>query len=98
MTSTLNQFAVLNGSPVYGDRAKINNVNTNDIISYRVNGLWVFSAVTGTSSTMIRVVDLICENTENGVNLYVNPEKNSVTKCFLRETRKIFKITNIQYL
>jgi hypothetical protein len=90
-----NRFAVMNGLPVYGDRANINNVNINDIITYRVKGYWVFSAVIGTTPTMIKVVDLICETTTDGVNLYINSQQNATTKCVLNPSRKIFKVRNI---
>ena len=51
----MNCFAVINGLPVYGLRAKINNVNVNDIITYKVNGIFIFSVVVGTTATMIQV-------------------------------------------
>jgi hypothetical protein len=98
MSPIKNCFAVMNGLPVYGERAKINNVNVNNVITYKVKGYWVFSVVTGTTPTMIKVIDLICENTETGVNLYINNEQNYTTKCLLNESRKIFKIRNIAYL
>ena len=98
MSSTIKCFAVIDGSPVYGERAKINNVKINDIISYMVKGYLTYSVVTGTTSTMIKVQDLLCENTEYGINLYINSQQNSTTKCLLKETRKILKIKNIKYL
>lgn len=91
----MNCFAVMDGLPVYGLRAKISNVNINDIITYKVNGFWIFSVVIGTTPTMIKVQDLICENTENGINLYINHKQNSITKCLLKESRRMFKIKNI---
>jgi hypothetical protein len=93
--TTNTRFAVMTGSPVYGERANINNVNIGDVISYKVKGYWVFSVVLGTTPTMIKVVDLICENTLNGVNLYINNQQNITTKCLLKPTRRIFKIRNI---
>jgi len=96
MTIT-NFFAVMTGLPLYGERAYINNVNVNDVITYKVKGILIFSVVLGTTPTMIKVVDLICENTIDGVNLYKNNEKNITTKCFLKPSRKIFKVTNINY-
>jgi len=83
------------GLPKYGERASINNVNINDVITYKVKGYYIFSVVLGTTLTMIKVVDLICENTENGVNLYVNNEQNITTKHLLKPTRKIYKVVNI---
>lgn len=94
----MNCFAVMDGLHVYGLRAKINNVNINDVITYKVNGIWIFSVVIGTTPTMIKVHDLICENMENGINLYINYEQNSVTKCLLKESRRIFKIKNVRVL
>jgi hypothetical protein len=70
--TTANKFGVMTGLPEYGERANIVNVNIDDIITYRVKGYWVFSVVIGTTSTMIQVVDLFCENTIDGVNLYIN--------------------------
>ena len=90
-----NKFAIMTGNPIYGDRVNIDNVNINDVITYKVNGYWVFSFVIGTTSTMIKVVDLICENTVDGVNLYINNEQNTTTKCLLNPTRMIFKVINI---
>jgi len=93
--TTINRFALMTGLPEYGLRVNINNVNINDIITYRVKGYWIFSVVLGTTPTMIKVVDLICENTNNGINLYINNEQNATTKCLLKPTRKIFKVRNV---
>jgi len=93
--TTINRFALMTGLPEYGERANINNVNIGDVISYKVKGYWVFSVVLGTTPTMIKVADLICENTFNGVNLYINHQQNMTTKCLLKPTRRIFKIINI---
>ena len=94
----MNCFAVMDGLPVYEVRAKISNVNVNDIITYKVNGFWIFSVVIGTTPTLMKVHDLIYENTENGINLYISYKQNSVTKCLLKESRKMFKIKNVQLL
>jgi hypothetical protein len=94
MTSA-NKFAIMTGLPEYSERVNIVNVNINDVITYRVKGLWVFSVVIGTTQTMINVIDLICENTEYGVNLYINHEQNPTTKCSLKPSRRIFKVRNI---
>jgi hypothetical protein len=93
--TTANKFGVMTGLPEYGERANIVNVNIDDIITYRVKGYWVFSVVIGTTSTMIQVVDLFCENTIDGVNLYINTTQNSTTKCLLNPSRRIFKVKNI---
>ena len=93
--TTANQFGVMNGLPVYGERADINNVNKNDVITYKVKGCWVFSVVMGTTPTMINVVDLICENTIDGVNLYISSEQNITTKCSLNTKGRMFKVRNI---
>lgn len=103
---TSKRFAVMTGLPVYGERANIENVNIDDVITYRVaqfrlgsderpEGLWIFSKVIGTTPTMIKVFDLFCENTEDGVNLYINYEQNCTTKCLLKPTRRIFKVKNV---
>ena len=98
MTIT-NKIAVMTGLlPEYGERANIFNVNIDDIITYRVKGYWVFSLVLGTTPTLIKVVDLICENTIDVVNLYINNKQNTTTKCSLNPTRKIFKVRNINRL
>jgi hypothetical protein len=89
-----NRFAVITGLPVYGQHANIQNVNVNDVITYKVKGRWIFSVVIGTTPTMIKVFDLFSENTLNGINLYINYKLNSTTKCLLKPTRKIFKIQN----
>jgi hypothetical protein len=94
----VNKFAVMNGLPEYGERANIVNVNINDVITYRVKRYWIFSVVIGITSTMIQVVDLFCENTIDGVNLYINMKQNSTTKCLLNPSRKIFKVININRL
>jgi hypothetical protein len=93
--TTSDKFAVMNGLPEYGERANIVNINIDDIITYKVKGLWVFSAVIGTTPTMIKVIDLSCENTIDGVNLYINRKQNSTTKCLLKPSRRIFKVRNI---
>ena len=94
----MKRFALMNGLPEYGDRANINNVNTNDVITYKVKGVWLFSVCLGTTPTMIKVVDLICENTNYGVNLYKNNEQNTTTKCLLNPRRRIFKVTNVNII
>ena len=96
--TTANKFAVMTGLCEYGERANIVNVNLDDIITYRVKGYWVFSVVIGTTTTMIQVVDLFCENTIDGVNLYINRNQNSTTKCLLKPSRRIFKVRNINRL
>ena len=93
--TTANKFALMSGLPKYGERVNIANVNIDDVITYRVKGYWVFSVVIGTTSTMIQVVDLFCENTMDGVNLYISQKQNSTTKCLLKPTRRIFKVRNI---
>ena len=93
-----NKFAVMTGLPEYGERANIVNVNIGDVITYPVKGYKVFSVVIGTTPTMIKVVDLFCENTINGVNLYKNRRQNSTTKCLLNPSRRIFKVININRL
>ena len=92
---TSERFAVMTGLPVYGERANIENVNIDDVITYKVEGLWIFSKVIGTTPTMIKVFDLFCENTEDGINLYINYEQNCTTKCLLKPTRRIFKVKNV---
>jgi hypothetical protein len=94
----VNKFAVMNGLPEYGERANIVNVNINNVITYRVKRYWIFSVVIGITLTMIQVVDLFCENTIDGVNLYINMKQNSTTKCLLNPSRKIFKVININRL
>jgi hypothetical protein len=89
------RFAVITGLPIYGERANILNVEVNDVVSYKVKGRWIFSVVIGTTPTMIKVFDLFCENTQHGVNLYINYELNSTTKCLLKPTRRIFKVVNV---
>ena len=69
-------IAIMTGLPEYGGRANIDNVNINDVITYNVKGYWIFSVVIGTTPTMIQVVDLFCENTINGVNLYINKDSS----------------------
>ena len=96
--TTVNKFAVMNGLPEYGERANIVNVNIDDVITYKVKGYWVFSVVIGTTPTMISVVDLFCENTIEGVNLYINRKQNSTTKCRLKPSRRIFKVRNVNIL
>ena len=98
MTSTIKSFGVIDGLPLYGERAKIDNVKINDVISYMVKGHLTFSVVTGTTPTMIKIQDLLCENTEYGINLYVKTQQNSTTKNLLKETKKILKIKNVKYL
>jgi hypothetical protein len=95
---TKNYFAVMKGNPLYGERVKINNVSINDIISYKVKGNMIYSVVTGTTSTMIKVEDLLAENINDSLNFYINSEQNITTKCLLKDSRKIFKIKNISYL
>ena len=96
--TTFNRFAVMTGLPEYGERANIINVNINDVITYKVKGCWVFSLVFGTTPTMIKVVDLFCENTIDGVNLYINSKLNSTTKGLLQPSRRIFKVVNVNRL
>jgi hypothetical protein len=68
---TKNYFAVMKGNPLYGERVKINNVSINDIISYKVKGNMIYSVVTGTTSTMIKVEDLLAENINDSLNFYI---------------------------
>ncbi len=96
--TTASKFGVMTGLLEYGERANIVNVNLDDIITYRVKGYWVFSVVIGTTTTMIQVVDLFCENTIDGINLYINRKQNPTTKCLLKPSRRIFKVRNVNKL
>ncbi len=90
------KIAVMTGIPEYNERVNIFNVNIDDIITYKTKGYWIFSVVIGKTTTMIKVVDLFCENTVDGVNLYINTKQNSTTKCLLNPSRRIFKVRNIK--
>jgi hypothetical protein len=88
----------MNGLPVYNGRAKVGNVIINDIITYRVKGEWIFSVVTGTTPSTIKVIDLESEITADSVRFYCKNVKNRTTDCALIDTRRIFKVGNITYL
>lgn len=94
----MGHIAIIDGLPIYGDRVNINNIILNDIISYKIKGNWVFSMIIGNTPTMIKVVDLRCEITEDGVYLFTNSKQNETTKCLLSPSRRIFKIKNIKQL
>jgi hypothetical protein len=96
--TTSKKFAVMPGLPEHGERANIINVNLDDVLTYIVQEKWVYSVVIGTTDAAIKVVDLFCENTIDGVNLYINRKKNSTTKCLLKPSRRIFKVRNINRL
>ena len=92
-------FAIMDGLPMYNQRAKVGNVIINDIITYRVKGKWIFSVVTGTTPVTIKVSDLNCEITADSVRFYrKNDVKNPTTKCGLTDDRCIFKVGNITYV
>ena len=96
--TTPNKFAVMTGLPEYGERANIDNVNIDDVITYQVNKYWIFSVVIGTTTTMIKVRDLFCENTIDGVNLYIKSTTNSVTHNDVNPKRRVIKVKNINRL
>lgn len=89
------RIAFIDGLPVYGPRITIENAEINEVITYKVKGQWIFSVVTGTTPTMIKVRDLICENTEQGINLYISYGQNPITKGLLKPSRRIFKVSNL---
>ena len=100
-TKMTTAFAVITGLPEYNkkrDRANLFNVNLGDVITYKTNGLMIFSVVKGTTTTAIQVDDLICENTIDGVYLYRNMKQNITTKGLLTSSRKMFKVRNIHRL
>jgi hypothetical protein len=88
----------MNGLPVYNGRAKVGNVIINDIITYRVKGQWIFSVVTGTTPSSIKVNDLNCEVTQDSVRFYCKNAKNPTTDNVVVDSRRIFKVGNIIYL
>ena len=92
-----NVFAVINGMPDYGERANVNNVSINDIITCKVNGLQIFCKVDGTTLRTIKVTDLRCEINNNKIDLYPINIQNRTTAGALKDTRRIFKVTNIKY-
>jgi|LauGreDrversion4_2_1035121.scaffolds.fasta_scaffold30747_4 hypothetical protein len=98
MATTTKCFAVMNGLPVYNGRAKVSNVIVNDIITYRVKGKWIFSVVTGTTPSSIKVIDLSCEITDDSVRFYCKNVKNRTTDNAVVDSRRIFKVGNITYL
>jgi len=83
---------MIRGNLINGERAYIGNINENDIISYKVKGNWIYSVVIGTTPTMIKVYDLKLENTEEGIKLYRREDKNEITKCLIKPSRKIFHV------
>ncbi len=92
-------FAIMNGMPEYSGRAKVTNVNVGDILHYKVKGRMIFSSVIGTTPKTIKVVDLFCEIGEGGViQLYETNVKNSTTDCALKDTRKLNKVVNVEYM
>ena len=91
-------FAIMSGLPMYNQRAKVGNVIINDIITYRVKGKWIFSVVTGTTPSSIKVNDLNCEITADSVRFYYKNVKNSTTDNVITDDRRIFKVSNITYL
>jgi hypothetical protein len=99
-TSTpTNWFAIMNGLPVKSiERANSQNVNINDIITYKVFGKWIYSVVTGIAPSSMSVSDIICEITEDCIYLSINPDKNPTTKGCVQNGREMYKVTNITYL
>ena len=98
MNTTTECFAVMNGLPMYNQRAKVGNVIINDIITYRVGGKWIFSVVTGSTPSSINVNDLNCEITADSVRFYRKNMTNCTTNNKLTDDRRIFKVGNITYL
>lgn len=98
MNTTTECFAVMNGLPVYNGRAKVDNVIINDIITYKVKGVWIFSVVTGTTPSSIKVIDLDSEITADSVRFYCKNAKNPTTDNAVVDSRRIFKVDNITYL
>ena len=98
MNTTTECFAVMNGLPMYNQRAKVGNVIINDIITYRVKGKWIFSVVTGTTPSSIKVIDLDSDITAYSVRFYYKNVKNCTTDNVLTDDRRIFKVGNITYL
>jgi hypothetical protein len=94
MTS-INCFGLINGLPEYGDRVDISNTNIGDVITYKLNGSRIFSVILGITQTNVKFVDLICENTTDGIILYISNEKNIATKCLSSPLRRLFKVKNV---
>jgi hypothetical protein len=89
----------MNGLPVKSyDRATSQNVNINDIITYKVFGKWIYSVVTGITPSSIKISDLICEITDTCIYMSINPEINPTTKGSVQNGREMYKVTNIIYL
>jgi len=92
-------LAIINGLPLYdSERINLDNININDIITYKINGYQNYSVVIGTTPTMIKVLDLICENTNTSINFYINNKINEITKNFISPSRKIYKVINIHII
>lgn len=90
------KFGVIQGLPTISkERAHRGNVIIDDILMYEVRGRPVFSIVKGITSTMIKVVDLICEPNIDGIHLFINNTKNPVTQNQLGPCRRIHKVTNV---
>jgi len=75
-------LAIINGYPLYdNERINLDNVNINNIIIYKINRYQNYSVVIET--TMIKVLDLIYENTNTSINFYINNKINEIRKNFI---------------
>lgn len=94
MTS-INYFGLINGLPEYSSPVSMDNTNIGDVITYKIKCNRIFSVILGITQTMIKFVNLICENTTDGVILYINNDQNIIIKCLSSPTRRLFKVKNI---
>ena len=94
-------FAIMKGfTPIYGERATINNVKINDIIIYYLKKSMTFSVVIGKTPTTIKVCELNCVYNfrMRGAYFYKIDKNDSTTYKTLNPTRKILKLTNVRIL
>ncbi len=73
----------------WGETIANSNVKIGDIIKYKSGGEMRISVVKGIAHTCIRVDDLRIDVTIDGVNLFINPEKNLITKKSLGLGRRM---------
>ena len=91
-------FAFTNGLPQEANgRVRTNNAEDGDIIKYKSDGRWKYSVVTGTTQKCITVFDLEIEVDEGQTRFYRTYRINPITKCYLKDTRRITKIINVNY-
>lgn len=85
----------INELPIYNERVTYENVNNDDIITFKLNNKRCFSIVIGKTPTSIKVKNLYIFVESDKIIFEISDIIDEITKNRLSFSREIYKLANI---